>query len=260
MATKEMIDIEALLYRAYAQYRVDKVTPQSVLGLARMKPAGSLVGAMQAVALGTIVDNSGAAARMIGLQTMAAATPDDLLTVHDHVLALMDWRIEDARGDEPRAWTLAEIDGKGWYAEETASGAWLVRPGEGPKGEDLLAPLTNPYLSVLVIEHARAGTRPEHGEPLAARRGRPNAMAREERADLRMMRAVYAVWHAALATLAADLGKVLLRHHVLPPSAPAEPWCGQAGGAVLAGQGGEGFAEVNSAGHKPLKARDNRRF
>lgn len=260
MATKEIIDIEALLHRAYAQYRVDRVTPQNVLGLARMKPAGSLVGAMQAVALGTIVDNSGAAARMIGLQTMSAATPDDMLTVHDHVLALAEWRIETPRAGDAVAWRLSEIDAQGWHVEETAAGSWLVRhPRRGVDGA-MRTPLVNPHLLVTVIEHARAGTRPAVGDVVRAGRGRPDAAALAERGDVMMARALYAAWHAALGVLAADLDAVLDRHQVTGPVAPATPWDAGSRGVVHAAAGGEGFAQANSTGHKPLKMRGNRRF
>lgn len=262
MATKEIIDIEALLHRAYAQYRVDRVTPQNVLGLARMKPAGSLVGAMQAVALGTIVDNASAASRMIGLQTMCAATPDDMLTVHDHVLALADWRIENPRGPAPMAWRLSEIDARGWHVEETAAGAFLVRHARRGADGAMRTPLVDPYLLVTVIEHARAGTRPEVDEAPRAGRGRPDAKALAARGDVMLGRALYAAWHAALGSLAADLGAegVLSRHQVTGPIAPATPWDAASRGVVLAGRGGEGFTEANSVGHKPLKARGNRRF
>lgn len=230
MATKETIDIEALLHRAYAQHRVDRVTPQAMLGLRRQGPSASLVGAMQAVALGTIVDNSGAAARMIGLQTMMAATPDDMLVVHDHVLALADWLIEGVHTAAPGVWRADEIASRGWLVETTAQGMWLVRPGEGAKGTDIWAPLTNPYLSVLVIEHARAGTRPddlgvsERARQTVSRRGWPTRAERAERGDVAMARAVYSAWHAALRFLAAELNATLLRHAVIGPVAPAAPW------------------------------------
>lgn len=230
MAGKETIDIEALVHRAYAQHRVDRVTPQAMLGLRRQGPSASLVGAMQAVALGTIVDNSGAAARMIGLQTMMAATPDDMLVVHDHVLALADWMIEGVHTAAPSVWRADEIASRGWLIETTAQGQWLVRPGEGAKGTDTWAPLTNPYLSVLVIEHARAGTRPddlgvsERARQTVVRRGRPDSAALAERGDVAMARAVYGAWHAALRVLAAELDAVLGRHAVTGPCAPVAPW------------------------------------
>lgn len=227
MAGKETIDIEALLHRAYGQHRVDKVTPQGVLGLGRRGPGGSLVGAMQAVALGTIVDNSGVAARMIGLQTMMAATPDDMLVVHDHVLALADWLIEEARSGEPAVWRRTDIAARGWRVEEAADGLWLVRPGEARGGGDAMSALTDPYLLALVVEHARAGTRPDDlgvSERARRRRGRPGAAARAERGDVMLARAIYATWHAALGVLAADLDGVLTMHRVTGPAAVADPW------------------------------------
>jgi len=49
-------------------------------------------------------------------------------------------------------------------------------------------------------------------------------MAAADERDMRMERALYAVWHAALGVLAAELDGKLSRHAVLPPSAPAQPW------------------------------------
>ena len=261
MATKEIIDIEALLHRAYAQHRVDRVTPQAMLGLRRQGPSASLVGAMQAVALGTIVDNSGAAARMIGQQTMMAATPDDMLIVHDHVLALEEWRIENPRSPEPRAWRLSEIAARGWHVEETAAGGWLVRHARRGADGAMRTPLVDPYLFVTVIEHARAGTRPDVDEALQAGRGRPNAAALAQRGDAMLARALYAVWHAALGSLAADLGAegVLQRHHVTGPVAPATPWDAATQGAVLASTAKKAFPQDNSATRKSLRQHYNRR-
>lgn len=257
MTVKEQIDIEALLYRAYAQYRVDRVTPQAVLGLPRVKPSGSLVGAMSALQLGTVVDNSGVAARMLGAQSMAAATPDDMLVVHDHVLALADWLIEEARSDEPRVWRRDEIDANGWRIEDTAQGTWLVRPGEGAKGGDAWSLLTNPYLSVLVIEHGRAGTRPDHGEQPKAGRGRPDAAALRERGDAMLSRALYAAWHACLRVLAAELDDVLLRHAVTGPIAPPAPWDRAGEGRLIDACPTEGLKQGNSTTHNPLKSQGN---
>lgn len=214
MTMKEMIDIEALLHRAYGQYRVHKVTPASILGLQvrRGSPSG-FAAAMSILELGTRVDTSGAGARLAGLQSMHAATPDDLLIVHDHVLALADWLIEGAGSVEPIVWRRQEIAANGWTIEDRADGLWLVRP----KGE-LASRLTDPYLCAMVIEHATDGTRPVWRR---MPRNRPDAAAA---ADIRVERALYAVWHAALTTLAAELQPALARHAATGPSAPAEPW------------------------------------
>lgn len=260
MTVKEQIDIEALLHRAYAQYRVDRVTPQAVLGMRRMMPSGSLVGAMQAVALGTIVDNSGVAARMLGAQSMALATPDDMLVVHDHVLALEDWLIEAARSDAPCVWRRDEIASRGWLVEETARGLWLVRPGEGAKGADLWTELTHPHLSVMVIEHGRAGSRPDHGEARRAGRGRPDAAALVERGDVMLARALYAAWHGCLRVLAAELGGVLAKHAVTGPAAPVAPWDRASVGVLLDGHADAARDGANSTGRKPLKMLSNRRL
>lgn len=221
MSAKETIEIEALLRRAYGQYRVHKVSPATVLGLGAVKlsaPSG-FAATMAILELGTRVDTSGAGAKMAGLQSMAAATPDDLLVVHDHVLALSDWLIEGADTAEPTVWRREEIAANGWRVETLADALWLVRPS-GPTGEGRghLSRLTDPHLAASVILHAANGSRPECRP---ARRGRLSAA---EEAEVRIERALYAVWLAALGVLAAELDSTLAKHAVLPPSAPAEPW------------------------------------
>lgn len=230
---KETIGIEALLYRAYAQYRVDKVTPAAVLGMPRFKPNGSLVGAMQALQLGTIIDNSGPAAKMLGFQTMAAATPDDLLVVHDHVLALSEWLIEGGETDAPIAWKRAEIAEQGWRVEDAATGLWLVRCDPERLAKDNWSRLHDPYLTALVIEHARNGSRPDHGGPMPVTKGRPSEAVRAERAGIMLARSVYATWHAALGLLAVALDGALLKHQVTGPVAPSAPWDRRARGEVF---------------------------
>lgn len=227
MAARETIDIEALLHRAYGQYRVHKVTPASVLGL-RMRSGGPspLASAMATIELGTRVDVSGAGARLAGLQAMNAATPDDMLTVHDAVLALSDWLIEGANSEAPVAWRRAEIAQRGWLVEKTGTGLWLVRPGEGPKGADAWVALTDPHLAAMVILHAERGDRPDwdvRDVRPARGRGRPSADAGRARAETLAQRAVYALWRAALGELVAGLAG-LERHAVTGPVAPVEPW------------------------------------
>lgn len=218
MSAKETIDIEALLYRAYAQYRVHKVTPEAVLGLRRQTGPSGFAATMAILELGTRVDTSGAGAKMAGLQSMAAATPDDLLVLHDHVLALSDWLIEGADTAAPTVWRRDEIRDNGWRIEDCADGLWLVRPRCEATGVDQRGRLTNPYLAALVIQHACDGSRPDFRR---AKRGR---MAAADERDMRMERALYAVWHAALGVLAVELEGKLTRHAVLPPSAPSDPW------------------------------------
>lgn len=232
---KETIGIEALLHRAYGQYRVDRVTPEAVLGMPRFKPSASLAGAMQALQLGTIIDNSGVAARMLGQQTMAVATPDDLLVVHDHVLGLSSWLIEGAETGEPQVWKRGEIAENGWRIEDAATGLWLVRSGE-EGAADGWSRLHDPFLTALVIEHARNGTRPDHGGPLPVVRGRPSEAERAQRAAVMLARAVYATWHAAIGLLAVILDEELTKHHVLGPVSLQAPWDGEAAGRVIASQ------------------------
>lgn len=220
MTAKETIEIEALLFRAYGQYRVHKVSPAAVLGISPLAagPSG-FAATMGILQLGTRVDTSGAGARAAGMQRMMAATPDDLLIVHDHVLALSDWLIEGAETAEPMVWRRPEIRERGGRVEERADGHWLVLPsGPNGSGRGHHSRLTDPHLCAMVILHASNGSRPEC-QP--AKRGR--LCAADER-EVRMERTLYAVWHAALGVLAAELDGRLAQHAVLPPSAPAEPW------------------------------------
>lgn len=218
---KETIGIEALLHRAYGQYRIHKVSPATVLGMGSVRqsaPSG-FAATMAILELGTRVDTSGAGAKMAGMQSMAAATPDDLLVVHDHVLALSAWLIEGVESAEPTVWRRDEIAANGWTVEQRADGPWLVRPsGPNGAGRGHLSRLTDPHLCAMVILHAANGSRPECR---LAKRGRLSAS--EER-EVRMERALYAVWLAALGVLAAELDAVLGKHAVLGPTAPAEPW------------------------------------
>jgi hypothetical protein len=123
-------------------------------------------------------------------------------------------------------------------------------------------PLVDPYLLVTVIEHARAGTRPDVDQAPQAGRGRPNAAALARRGDALLARALYAVWHAALGSLAADLGAdgVLQRHQVTGPVAPATPWDGARQGALLASTAKKAFPQDNSPSRKSLRQHNNRRF
>lgn len=255
---KETIGIEALLHRAYGQYRVDRVTPEAVLGMKRFRPGNSLVGAMSALQLGTIVDNSGVAARMLGQQSMAVATPDDLLVLHDHVLELAAWLIEGADTDAPQVWKRADIAANGWRVEDAATGLWLVRPGEAERGQDGWSRLTDPCLAALVIEHARNASRPDHGGALPVVRGRPDEAARRQRADVMLSRAIYATWHASLSLLAAELDGVLTKHSVQEPVSPAAPWDRASDVVVLASAAQPARNQGNSMPSKALKRQGNR--
>lgn len=222
MNAKETIEIEALLRRAYGQYRVHKVsttTAKEAARVARRSAPSGFAATMEILMLGTRVDTSGAGAKLAGLESMLATTPDDLLIVHDHVLALSDWLIEGAESVAPAVWKRQDIVANGWRIEKQANALWLVRPsGPDGAGRGHLSRLTDPHLTASVILHAANGSRPECRP---ARRGRLSAA--EER-EVRIERSLYAVWHAALGVLAAELDGVLAKHAVLPPSATPEPW------------------------------------
>ncbi|MBX9875770.1 MAG: hypothetical protein K2X84_12990, partial [Beijerinckiaceae bacterium] len=122
-----------------------------------------------------------------------------------------------------------------------------------PRGVERWSRLHNPYLSVIVIEHARAGTRPDHGGVLPTFRGRPTEERRRQRAEVMLARAIYATWHASIGLLAAELDSVMDRHHVLAPVSPAAPWEAAKAGDLLGSQAGMAVPEHNSSGSKGLK-------
>jgi hypothetical protein len=236
MADKETIDIEALLVRAYRQYQVDRVTPERLLGLTA--PSGGSESNFMIIArhlaYGTSIDKSSAGANIIASANNAAAVPDDLITLHDAVLALDDYFIERAR-DVCMVWdreTAERANVEIWQKD----GEWFARAKKWGNGEPEppTRPLQQISTSILVILNARSGTRPDV-DPLEVEYMRPVYRgARKEAVDyepvyvtapeiIAVQRAEYQTWHCALGLLAAQLSD-LETFTVTGPAAPFAPW------------------------------------
>ena len=260
MADREIIDVEDLLTRAYAEQYVDRITPEAILQVQRPSMGGSsTAGVLRHIALGTTVDTSSAGANFLGRANMMGAIADDWLAVHDAVLALPFYLVE----------THGELDFTVWdrstFADAEASGAvidgagrsWWIGPkrrsAHGPRqpralrnGKALDAepeapraerrPLHYVEATVLMIGQGRARERP-WVSPLVVERWRAvYADAHRSVADhdpvwethlatVAIERATYAVWHASLCDLAGKLGN-LERFDVRPPAASPTPWLG----------------------------------
>jgi hypothetical protein len=233
---KQPIDIEDLLIWAYRDQCVDRME-RAMRGSTRGPGWSSGGGVWE---LGTRVDTSGAHLAMLG-----ATAPDDALLVHDAVLELGDMWIErmpvaGSADVDVAVWERAEIEAEGWRLAETARGPVILRPD--PRKLDLVAehPVTRSVVTALVVLHAKAGDRPEVHGGWRRPAGRPRLAAYADgaaqgevhavtAADVVWHRAVYCVWHATLAALAAELDGVLTGFSVTGPAAPGAPWERQAG-------------------------------
>lgn len=255
MSVKEAIDIEALLEWAYRQQCVDK----QVAVLAPRGPSGSISGSLgQYVALGTRVDNSGAAARAMGLKVA-----DDAMIVHDAVLSAGEMWIEWKRDDEVEIWDRQRAAEAGQDIVKL-NGEWLRRP-ICPNGRVAAFGIRIEQAATvaLLITNAKTGSRPDWFEGWSAPEGRAandclptdrwgRRRKRSENAsveDVMHGRAIYAVWRAALALLALDLDGALQRYRVEGPRAPESPWDKRRGRVF------EGLGLQNSQASNLLKLR-----
>lgn len=236
MTEKETIDIEALLVRAYRQYQVDRVTPARVLGLVPPSVGceSNYMIVARHLAYGTAIDTSPAGANILGRASDAAAVPEDLLAVHDAVLALDDYFIERAR-DVCMVWdreTAERANVDIWQQD----GDWFARAKRwgNDEPEPPMRRLQKVTTSILVITNARNGTRPDV-EDLEVDYMRPIYRgAHKEAVDyeliyvispemIALQRAEYQTWHCALGLLAAQLTE-LETFIVTGPAAPLAPW------------------------------------
>lgn len=238
--SRETIDIERLLHWAYAIQKVDKQA-----GFTPRGPTASISGSIgEVLALGTRVDNSGAAAKALGVRT-----PDDAIIVHDAVMRLGGLWIEWRGDDEVEIWDGARAEGAGFVIERNGPD-WFLRQAyvAGGTVEAHAARLEDAGVFAMVLCHARAGSRPDWYEgwvaPVGARardgcktdlRGR--ARRAQEGPSLREVmhaRACYAAWHAALVWLVGELEGQLSKFSVAGPVAEVSPW-GVKRGRVLTG-------------------------
>lgn len=218
----EQIDIEALLYRAYAVKRIDKAVGQSgrqslwqMLGLAYpVLATPSYAECVDTSSAGALV-----AARARRAVTVAA---DPLLVLHDRVLALGDMWFAWA-GDEIELWDR-ETAAQAGCEIAGANGSWWLERCGAP-----VARLSQAGVMALVIQHARAGSRPEVHEgwrPGRARKARAGRMQSGAlRADeVQLDRASYHAWRCALVLLQAECEGLLNSYRVTGPLAPVAPW------------------------------------
>lgn len=228
---KERIDIERLLEWAYRVQCVDRV---AATVFSPRGPSGDANGAaVQMMQLGCRVDNSSAAARVLG-----AKAPDDALIVHDAVLALDEMWIEWTDANRIEIWDRARA-GRVGQTIERRGGIWYREPVYSP---GLVTPmpvrLEQACITALLIIHAKGGSRPEYHEGWKAGRGQVAKDAgdvdrwgrkRKRREgpsieEVMHARALYLVWRAALAVLVADLAGALADYDATGPAASAEPW------------------------------------
>lgn len=220
----DRIDVEALLTWAYRTQCVDKAVAAAAPRGPAHWPANQLAQVMQ---LGTRVDG-GALASSLG----AVSAPADAVLVHDAVLRLqavfLDW-VDGGGILLHSAASLAEIGGR---VEDAANSCRMIL------ASGLRYDVTRVEPTVLLITHARAGTRPDWHGGWAARVGRAAAdcgardrWGRARRVadvvsaeQVQMDRAIYHVWRCGLALVAAELDGALAGFDVVGPSAPESPW------------------------------------
>ncbi len=150
---KQTIDIENLLIWAYRDQCVDR----QMASFTPRGPSSSVAGSLgQYVALGTRVDNSGFAARALGVRL-----PDDALVVHDSVLSLGDMWVEWVSAREVQIWDKATAAAAGQVIERMG-GDWFRVPSysSGPVAP-LPVRLEQASTVALLIVNAKNGGRPE---------------------------------------------------------------------------------------------------
>lgn len=225
---KETIDVEKIVEWAY---RVQCVDRQRAVSWLAISSASS--GMSEFLRLGTRVDNSGAAARALGVRL-----PDDASIVHAAVLALPDAYIEWRARDEVEVWDAGLMAERGMVLMRNSKTPVLPAECEGPPMTDstafMIAPAYEPgepsspvpvepvSSAVLVILNGRTGSRPEwHPDWRPSTRGAAGAA---DRRDVMHARAVYLAWRLALTRLQAALAGQLADFDVTGPEAPADPW------------------------------------
>ncbi len=225
---KEIIDIEALLHRAYAQYRVEKVGGSA---------AGRMIGRPRPIGFATPsyaerVDTSAPGSRLAAMAKAASSVPDDILALHDHVLALGEMWLA-WYGDEVGIWDRQSAAQAGYIVAQ-AAGRWWLEP---ISGEALPSEIEQVGVMALVVQHAREGTRPDWHPGWAPKKGRPardgaerDARGRRRKGeavplrDMQADRAAYHAWRCALVLLQAQMEGQSRLVDVTGPAAPAAPW------------------------------------
>lgn len=230
MAVKETIDIEALLYRAYAVHRIDRavgrngeISLKAMLGLA--SPSG-----YASPSYAERVDTSAPGSKLAARAKAATIASDPLLALHDRVLALADlWFAWE--GDDVVLWDSAAAEQAGFTIGKAGGDWWLEREGRP------VARLEQAGVMGLVIQHARDGSRPEVHLDWRKRAGRRPAdqAAHDHRGrrrkgeavrlrEVQYDRALYHAWRCALVLLQAELDGEMEGYLITGPLAPAAPW------------------------------------
>lgn len=235
MTVREVIDIEALLVRAYREKAVDRLCigdERSQRALGRLILMGYPVtgggGAGERVDTSTWAANQ--AARESALMRQLRFTDDPLLALHDAVLDLPDFFVEATDGLDFVVWDGETAKAAGHRIDAAPHGRfWTIQAGAHEARR-----LTRIVATNLVIQHGRHADRPEPS-PVIGRRGRAlydhrkHVTGYETEFDTPLdvvvqERAEYAVWHACLDMLAQGIGLFLTGLDVKRPSAPLAPW------------------------------------
>jgi hypothetical protein len=237
---KETIDIEALLHRAYGHYRVDRLARAAFPAGPRASPASGLA---RLLALGTRIDGTNIAAAAIAAARDELAVPDDVVRLHQAVLALEDCFAETA-GAESVVWDRDVATAHGQWIEIEGGLPWIAPaelerdPCTGAVRKVRLIweerrKLDRISRTALVIQHARAGSRPLLLTPKVSRMRQiydhnRNRIGEEPVHDppldvIAFHRADYAAWWDALAMLAVAL-RTCEHFTVTGPAARRQPW------------------------------------
>ncbi len=245
MTSREKIDVEALITRAYREKAVHRLrnVGATLLGLSGPKGAGGGYSTDDKVDSSSFSARAAAATRE--MQARLSAAPDVLLDLHDAVLGLPDFYIERGAGLDFLVWDAETAARSGHRIEVCpANGASIVkverRGGRGPGRDDLLvagAPrrLTTLSTATIVLLNGQYGDRPYVPEVVVERMRPIYAEGRHDLVERYVpiyetglqeiveARATYAVWHAALGMVRASLD-ASPDAEVTGPAAPAEPW------------------------------------
>lgn len=248
--TRETIDIETLLVRAYREKRIDRLPadPLRMLGIHGPARLGN-----NTLSRGERVDTSGfganAAARINAMRSALTDAGELMLAAHDLVLSLEDYFVEDLRTADCKftLWTKTGALDAGQWIEIVDHGATIqaatVTRSPGPEGEQItVKPIAGTrqrrlhriVMAPLLVMTGRSGEVP-YVSPIEVERMR-KIYASDGRRVIEQVpvyvvsldevvreRGEYAAWHHALAALAAQLSEETGRV-VCGPSLRAWPW------------------------------------
>ncbi|GEP11806.1 hypothetical protein [Methylobacterium gnaphalii] len=243
MPSREKIDIEALLIRAYYEKAIHRLGDVGAVALGLSGPKGAGGGYSTDDKVDTSSFSSRVAAQVREMQARLANAPSGLLDLHDVVLSLEDFYVEHVTGLDCRVWDADTAERLG-HRIDTVDGASTIvrverRGGVGAGREDLLPAgparrLTRIVTSTLLIQHGRAADRPFVPAVEIARMRPIYEGARKEAVGYEPVyvtplhavvegRASYAVWHAACGILR-EIFAGSSEYEVTGPAASPAPW------------------------------------